>query len=388
MDKVEFTHNVPTAFLEVINERMAGFTRRANKKGLPVPVISLGEKSMKLSCRANHEHSNTCPRTEWTMVTISGNVPRIGPWALIASVDNVEGNPFFRPVPGAIVPERFRDADPTACDYCNTNRYRTETFIVHNSETDAYTQVGRQCVRDFLGWDISTLVAYWERFGSLIDDSEDYGPYIQPTWHPTDIIGAASAVVSVDGKYHKSAEYEDSTKEKVFILLSAPRNKYDEETHKHYHSQPERAKQIYDATMAALVTLNTSSDWAYNVKTASNAEYVGVRQVGVLASAVILGMRAIEDAATRDASKNSFIGSIGDKVTLSVTLKDERYIDSYYGGSHLYTFITSDGNIIKWFASNRISKNIGDVVTLTGTVKKHDEYKGTNSTVLTRCKVA
>jgi hypothetical protein len=44
------------------------------------------------------------------------------------------------------------------------------------------------------------------------------------------------------------------------------------------------------------------------------------------------------------------------------------------------------GVVVKWFASNNaLGEDTGVRVTLRGTVKEHDEYKGIKSTVLTRC---
>jgi len=386
---VEITNTVPTDYIEVVRERLAAMRRRCEKKGMPAPTLVLGGTEMRLACRPHYDSPDHdgCPRAEWTTVTITGDTPRIGPWALVASVDDVGGVPVFRPVPGADVPVRFRNADPQDCDYCNVRRYRVETFIIHNNDDDEYRQVGRQCIKDFLGWDIGPIVRYWADISSMLGSDEEYGTYVKPTWKPADIIMAAANVVAVDGRYFKSDEYEDSTKGKVFILINPPANKYDRDIQEHYMSMADKAQAIYDATMREIQTLDTTFDWAYNVKTTSNADIIGVRQVGILASSVILGLRAIEKAATADSTANTFVGRVGDKLDIEVTIKDTNTFNGNYGLTTLVTFGTDDGAIIKWFASGSGFPSVGTRVRLSGTVKKHDEYKGTRQTMVTRCKV-
>jgi hypothetical protein len=53
---------------------------------------------------------------------------------------------------------------------------------------------------------------------------------------------------------------------------------------------------------------------------------------------------------------------------------------------HIVKFIADSGDRFTWFSSSGFNGLQGDHVTLTGTVKKHDEYKGIKQTILTRCK--
>lgn len=102
------------------------------------------------------------------------------------------------------------------------------------------------------------------------------------------------------------------------------------------------------------------------------------------------------------------VGEIGKRVKIAVTYKARfEYTDykfSYYGTSHLtHIFEDADGNVLVWKSTNMVEyindgsenpKRKGDVefvtrgskVELTGTVKEHGEYKGTEQTVVTRCK--
>lgn len=97
------------------------------------------------------------------------------------------------------------------------------------------------------------------------------------------------------------------------------------------------------------------------------------------------------------------IGTVGDKITIEATLvKMYEYIDhafSYYGTTHyIYTMQDADANIFVWKTTSSMmiqldeegcrwhSVGKGDVISITGKIKEHGEYKGTKQTVLTRCK--
>ena len=87
--------------------------------------------------------------------------------------------------------------------------------------------------------------------------------------------------------------------------------------------------------------------------------------------------------------KNSvWIGEKGSRYTFeNVTFVSRRGFNGRFGYSNVYTFRTEEGNLLTWFSTVDVDKEIGDVFTLAGTVKDHSEYKGIKSTVLSRCKV-
>jgi hypothetical protein len=55
---------------------------------------------------------------------------------------------------------------------------------------------------------------------------------------------------------------------------------------------------------------------------------------------------------------------------------------------HMIKFEDENGNILVWFTTTNPQKEIGSTITVTGTVKRHSEYKGTKQTELTRCKLS
>lgn len=94
---------------------------------------------------------------------------------------------------------------------------------------------------------------------------------------------------------------------------------------------------------------------------------------------------------------SNYVGNVGDKVELEVTLEKVRSWDvpSYAGYGMttkvLYVFRDVFGNILVWattgFGVNAEEVQAGDKAILKGTVSAHTEYDGEKQTTLKRCKV-
>ena len=93
-------------------------------------------------------------------------------------------------------------------------------------------------------------------------------------------------------------------------------------------------------------------------------------------------------AENEDYSHSEWVGEIGDHIkNEKVTLKRKGSFSGRYGLTNVYTFENEIGSIYTWFTSTFLNKEIDETFYIKGTIKKHDEYKGVKTTVLTRVKV-
>lgn len=89
-----------------------------------------------------------------------------------------------------------------------------------------------------------------------------------------------------------------------------------------------------------------------------------------------------------------YIGAVGDKLELEVTRTHTTYYETQYGTTWVHTFADAAGNVLVWktgsFSGYDVDQALRNKKTLhlKGTVKEHNEYKGTKQTILTRCKIA
>lgn len=85
-----------------------------------------------------------------------------------------------------------------------------------------------------------------------------------------------------------------------------------------------------------------------------------------------------------DAGTSEYVGEVGERLTLDLTVKSSRTIDGYYGSSIAHTMEDECGNIFVWITA---AKNwpAGTKKTIKGTVKEHKIYRNQKQTILTRC---
>ena len=84
---------------------------------------------------------------------------------------------------------------------------------------------------------------------------------------------------------------------------------------------------------------------------------------------------------------SEYIGTIKERLTIENV--EVKHISSYMGGYGpiwIYNFISGD-NYLTWFASREQDIEVGDKITLTGTVQKHNVYKDNKVTYINRCKM-
>jgi hypothetical protein len=130
------------------------------------------------------------------------------------------------------------------------------------------------------------------------------------------------------------------------------------------------------------------NDYLVNCKKVVALGYVPVKMIGVTCSMIATYRRELaKDIERKKFPESQFVGEIGDKIEATVKCVWLTECQSMYGVSVLYIFVNEEtGEKFKTFYSgNKWSAAQGDIVELKGTVKKHETYKGSKDTMLTRC---
>lgn len=87
-------------------------------------------------------------------------------------------------------------------------------------------------------------------------------------------------------------------------------------------------------------------------------------------------------------SNSNFVGNIGDKIpSLHCIVKNVGGYNTAYGYRWVYNFIDEDDNEYSWHATSNKALSGGMELEISGTIKEHKQYKGVNTTILTRCKI-
>lgn len=146
------------------------------------------------------------------------------------------------------------------------------------------------------------------------------------------------------------------------------------------------------AIKASVDSVKTGTDYGDNLHIILAAESgrVTFRNIGILGSLVAVYAREQQLAEERKqeakTTATGFLGEVKERIrNFSITLSTVRELDSDWGTTTLMVGKTEDGHVVKWFASGSFSYELGDVVKFeAATVKAHENYQGTDQTVITR----
>lgn len=325
----------------------------------------------------------------------ASGVAKVEGWEFVATVEHNTPTNIIRSFrPEYSVPEKYYTAAPV-CEHCNSKRNRKDTYIIRNTETGGFKQVGKSCLKDFTnGLSAEAVAQYISWFNELIKGEAPIGGFT-PYYSVFEVIQLAVEAVNLYG-YQKSYDsyadeyqsYRQSTKEVIFDMLAGGRfsNRHLE---KGFDVDREGNKEKTQDILGFVGSLS-SAEYGYisNLKTLCSKEYCQRRDIGIIASAVACYNREMEyqekrEKAQKAAAKSSWVGTVGERITLTkVKVNLLTSWDTMYGYTYLYQFTDPEDNIYTWKTGKVINC---DKVSLKGTVKAHSEYKGTKQTELTRC---
>ena len=98
--------------------------------------------------------------------------------------------------------------------------------------------------------------------------------------------------------------------------------------------------------------------------------------------------RVLEAQAERQAQDkaSAFVGEIKQRITFEAVIVGVYGSEGYFGHTDIVKFRDLQDNLFTWFATGYTDLERNDRVKITGTIKKHDIYRGVKQTILTRCK--
>ena len=331
-------------------------------------------------------------------IEISGDQPKLAGWLFAARLEHdPQIGTMIRTVPGIHIPPKLYDADLYNCDHCKKRIFRRDTFIIKHEETDEWKQVGRVCLRDFLGHDNPENVAkYCECLFSAAEAAEDSeffnggGGRTNYYYELESFLATTAAMIRGYGWTSRT-----KAKESDFVVATADRveayifgkAKKDYKDVIITEADTEEAKKVIEWATAINVSQNWEDEYKWNIKLIAEAGIVDYWKAGFAASMLVSYRKEI---ARNEAKKNTkWVGELDQRMEF----KNAKCVfvtsfETRYGTSHLYKFIYDERAALAWFASSPQEINQGDTCDITGTVKKHDEYREEKQTIIKRCKIA
>ena len=143
---------------EFIQHKIEVFNNKALKLGLQPIVFTINKVYQKLIDyavidRDGRELRRIPLMVDFADVVYDGEPPRLKDWEFVAVLEHTdEGTVIKRALGGPEIPDEYRNIDKK-CDHCGLSRVRLSTFVVRNTKTGEFKQVGSSCVKDFVGWE-------------------------------------------------------------------------------------------------------------------------------------------------------------------------------------------------------------------------------------------
>lgn len=404
--KSRIEENILAHKLPLLQNKVAKLNRRGAKLGCePLTLTVLGGVVVwgKLDPNDPENRTASCdPRAPgariWQRrlaVELVGESPTLNGWQLVAVVEHTPAGNVIRGED--YVPPLYRERGPV-CDHCQHSRRRNETIMVRSVETGTFKQVGKSCVKDFLGHALTQMMfaataCSLKTFGGLDEDGGSREERSKYAINTAEYVAHAARSIRDDGWTPRSRADEVAGRPATAdAALSAM---FPGSTSDAVELTDEDRKRASAALnwVAGLEGRDLWSDYLSNLKTTCANDYLSRKLIGIAASVVSAYDRAMSKIEERKAdavqgASSDWVGELKARLDLKLTCIGQRDMESHWGGSTLCKFTDADGNRFAWFASCDIGFEIGDAVELRGTVKAHKEFNGTKETQLTRCKIA
>lgn len=405
-------------------ESVAYVVPAENRETIEKKLDQLNKKAAKLgtapiSMTYVHDHIETwrvekvlnCPEygyneysREWLKVYVIGAVAEVNGYFFRAALfHTTEGN-IIAAVPGYEVPREYRNAGPV-CNHCGAARLRSSTYLIESK--DGLMQVGRNCLGDFTGANDPHKLAKWAEmigafdswFLSLSEEEGGRGPRPETQVGLEEFLRRTAAVIRVDGWTSKKVAQETertATVSRVWSIMNQRIAKFVKEDQERYgvkgyieDDEATATKVLAWATETLCGETEPDNDYLHNLAVITRAGLVSHRTSGLAGSMVAAWRRATqkeEERASAPASVSQYVGKEKERLrdvrmTISAVIELEA---GDFGPRRIIKMVDAAGNDFAWF-TGAFSCDTGDVYDVTGTVKRHSEYKGAKQTELARC---
>jgi len=368
--------------------------RRAKRIGVDGPRIVVGEEFSRLV-----KDKETGERAYYAMVRVevSGRSPKIAGWTFGATIDHDGEENIIRAISGGF-PASYRTVGPV-CEHCKVRRRRNETFLLRH-ESGEWKQVGRSCLRDFLGHqDPEHCAAMAEHLAEAMEAAEESGfdgGYSSAQREPSieSYLSFVALAVRTNGWLARSKATDEGSPPTA-DLASMWMNKPSPGEVNPRPTDEDRATAEKAIAWARAIS-DDSGEFDTNLRAASKRVSVSQKNMGITAY-IVQGYLNSEVRRQQRAARgeSQYIGTVGLRYgagkgkkavpALKLLCEHVTTIDNDFGTTYLHHFSDERGNKAKWFASSECLAK-GKLYAVTGTVKEHEEYKGEKQTVLSRCK--
>lgn len=374
------TFDIPEGGLEWFKDKMAKLAKRADKltgAKLFMTVVGYHREEDRNSKFYNHKIYE---------VFVAFPEPKLNGWEFVAQIDHANeiGN-IIRSIGTRELPDRYRGTDPI-CEHCGYKRRRRDTFVVFHEEDGIHRQVGRSCLKDFLGhgdaekWaKVAELIAGIGEIARTSYGMGYSGALEDRRWFDTEAYCAAAAQAVLDkGWISRKLADERGMRPTSAIAWDI------------FYGERKISQEALELAEKALDHARTAdqrgemSDYVHNCYVVANSEAMEHRSAGIAAS--IVGVYYQNNRRKAATGVSAWQGTPGQRIEKNVTLE---IVSACVNGSSVrHVFKDDAGNVYLWFASgDSLGAYRGKDLRIKARVKAHNEFRGVKQTLVNHVKV-
>lgn len=329
-----------------------------------------------------------------TLVKIEGQ-------EVVARLERIEGQNMITRIGGArdLDLSRFQTAE-IECQHCGLKRHRKASWVVADASR-GLLQVGDSCVGLYFGLDVTAILNTASTVFGILDSDEwgdrGHGPYnfaafaSVVTWI-TMTSGFVTKKQAGDFSSDATALVADSLARPCLSQDRRVRESYEERhaAHRAWRQENFKDENILSLAMDWWLERTGLSEFEHNCRLAILSQ--DPRFLGLAAYGIKLWVEENHGAAQaerlRSGAVSAWVGEIKKRLVFPA-LKVVRLasFDTGFGTKTLVVFEDEAGNTLVWKASCEPSVTLGRRYEVKGTIKAHEEYRGSKQTVLSRCEL-
>lgn len=346
---------------------------------------------------------------KFIIVEVEGTA-KIDNWECIAVLEQHETGNIIRRINTTIeIPARFQQTE-NLCEHCNSKRQRKNLFVIHNTETNEYKQVGGTCLLDYTsGLNMEYVTAFLNGITELEENNGVFPAMRHVPLYPVDeILGYAVELIEKIGYFNSDSQLP--TKYLVGNFCNERLDKaieYINSTFKHHGLKVEVCKEDFlkedteskvEKIIDYYLSLENNSEFINNVQIILKEGFVSRKNLGFLCylpQGYSKHIKAEQERIIKEEKRKAQVenschyGEVGKRYK-DIQVEKIEQIASWitdFGMTYLYK-ITINGYDLVWKTSNDLYLADDEIFdTIAFTVKEHKEYKGEKQTEVTRCKL-
>ena len=407
------TYAVYEGHMDALKKKITTIQNKCRKYGCDFSFKEVGEEFREVPTGESDPFTGKPIKVKCKFILVQAEgTAVINDWEFIASVEHTDaGNIFNKAMTDVEIPVRYRTA-PCTCEHCNTNRIRKDTFIIRNTKTGEFKQVGKSCLMDFTHGMSASCATWFASLKNVFEEAEER-PVSSWNWYQKfydtkEVLQFTAETIRHFG-FRKSCNSGDSTRDIMtrFFDLTHGNTKYWEKSFIEetkdlmkqvgFNPDSQEAVKMTEDALDWLEGQEASNDYLHNLKTVCSLPEVNSGKFGLLVSLFPSFNKDLElqDRLRREAEagKNSnHVGQVGDRITVDVeSVKCITSWESCYDGystttTYIWKITGKDGNIFTWKTSKCMNEEVPPK-TIKGTVKEHKIFRDVKQTELTRCKI-